>query len=83
MPSSIDDFCPPDRTTRAGSSRPACTRAILESLAFSYRVVIDPLEQVTGRRVDYIRIVGGGARNRLLNQFTADATGPPGGRGTG
>jgi rhamnulokinase len=53
----------------------AFTRAILESLAFKYRVVLRSLEEITGTTFDEIRIVGGGARNRLLNQFTADATG--------
>ena len=57
------------------SSPPAFARAILESLAMKYRVVLQSLEQLTGRRIDEIRIVGGGSRNRLLNQFTADATG--------
>jgi rhamnulokinase len=33
------------------------------------------LEDLTGRVIDVIHIVGGGARNRLLNQFTADVTG--------
>ncbi len=37
--------------------------------------MLESLEEVTGRRFDAIRIVGGGSRNRLLNQFTADATG--------
>jgi rhamnulokinase len=50
-------------------------RAILESLAFKYRAVLERLEELTGRRLTELRIVGGGARNRLLNQFTADATG--------
>ena len=54
---------------------PACARAILESLAFKYRVVLESLEAVTGSRFSQIRVVGGGSRNRLLNQFTADATG--------
>jgi rhamnulokinase len=54
---------------------PAFTRTILESLAFKYRAVLESLEQLTGRSVDEIRIVGGGARNRLLRQWTADATG--------
>jgi rhamnulokinase len=54
---------------------PAFTRAILESLAFKYRVVIEALDRLTGRRIEEIQIVGGGSRNRLLNQFTADATG--------
>jgi len=40
-----------------------------------YRVVLESLEEVTGRRFEQVRIVGGGSRNRLLNQFTADAIG--------
>ena len=50
-------------------------RAILESLAFKYRMVLRNLEQVTRRHIEQIRIVGGGSNNRLLNQLTADATG--------
>jgi len=53
---------------------PGYARAILESLAFKYRVVLESLEQLTGIPITEIRIVGGGSRNRLLNQFTADAT---------
>src|SRR5262249_12233857 len=37
--------------------------------------VLESLEEVTGRRFEEIRIIGGGSRNRLLNQFTANATG--------
>ena len=54
---------------------PSYSRAIMESLAFKYRSVLESLEELTGRRFDAIRVVGGGARNRLLNQYTADATG--------
>lgn len=54
---------------------PAYTRAILESLAFKYRFVVECLERLTGTHLEEIQIVGGGSRNRLLNQFTADATG--------
>jgi rhamnulokinase len=54
---------------------PSYTRAILESLAFKYRVVVDSLEELVGTPIREIQIVGGGSRNRLLNQFTADATG--------
>jgi rhamnulokinase len=54
---------------------PAYARAIFESLALKYRMVLESLEMLTGRQFTEIRIVGGGARNRLLNQFTADATG--------
>lgn len=53
----------------------AYARAILESLAFKYRFVIEAMEELTGAPIREIQIVGGGSRNRLLNQFTADATG--------
>jgi rhamnulokinase len=63
-------------TGQAEPASPAAyVRAILESLAFKYRVVLEALETLTGTHFDEIRVVGGGARNRLLNQFTADATG--------
>jgi sugar (pentulose or hexulose) kinase len=50
-------------------------RVILHSLAVRYREVLGTLEELTGRSIDVIHIVGGGSRNRLLNQFTADVTG--------
>jgi rhamnulokinase len=50
-------------------------RAILEGLAKRYREVLDNLESLTGRRLNVIHIVGGGSRNKLLNQLVANATG--------
>ena len=74
MPAAIDQFCA--RTHQPTPKSPAgYTRAILESLAFKYRLVLGSLEKLTGRRVERIRVIGGGAKNRLLNQLTADATG--------
>jgi rhamnulokinase len=74
MPVTIAEYC---RAT--GQPEPeeptAFARAILESLAFKYRAVLESLEELTGRRFDEIRMVGGGSRNRLLKQWTADATG--------
>lgn len=49
-------------------------RVALESLALKYRLVLERLEELIGRRLDPIHIIGGGTKNRLLNQFTADAT---------
>jgi rhamnulokinase len=76
MATAIAEYC---RTTGqpVPADPPACTRAILESLALKYKVVLESLEEITGTRFREIRVVGGGARNRLLNQFTADATGRP------
>jgi rhamnulokinase len=74
MPAAIDQFCV--KTHQATPQTPgAYVRTILESLAFKYRLVIRNLEQVTGQAIHQIRIIGGGSRNRLLNQLTANATG--------
>jgi rhamnulokinase len=51
------------------------TRCILESLALLYRVTLEEMEQLTGRTVTRLHIVGGGSQNALLNQFAANATG--------
>ncbi len=51
------------------------TRCILESLALEYRRVASQLDELAGRKSGVIHIVGGGSRNWLLNQFTADCTG--------
>ncbi len=50
-------------------------RCVLESLALLYRVEMDSLEKLTDRKLAVLHIVGGGSRNELLNQATADATG--------
>jgi rhamnulokinase len=74
MPGAIAAYC--RRTGQPQPSGPAAfTRAIFESLAFKYRFVLDALQDLTGTRITEVQIVGGGSRNRLLNQFTADATG--------
>jgi rhamnulokinase len=52
-------------------------RAILESLALKYRFVLDQLRAILGHPIDKIHVIGGGARNVLLCQLTADATGLP------
>ena len=48
-------------------------RIVLESLAMRYAEVLRGLEAATGRRIHALRIVGGGSKNDLLNQLTADA----------
>jgi rhamnulokinase len=50
-------------------------RCCLESLALTYRYTLGQLERVLDRRFDVLHIVGGGGRNKLLNQMTADAIG--------
>jgi rhamnulokinase len=50
-------------------------RCILESLALEYRWSTEKLRELSGKSLPVIHIIGGGSRNRVLNQFTADATG--------
>ena len=50
-------------------------RCIFESLAYKYSEVIALLTRVTGKKFDRVYVIGGGARNDLLNSFTADASG--------
>jgi rhamnulokinase len=70
----IDNFC--SRTHQPVPQDPGSyARAVLESLAFKYRIVLRNLEHVSGKRIEQIRIIGGGSKNRLLNQLTANATG--------
>jgi rhamnulokinase len=51
------------------------TRAVFESLALKYRAALDKLVELANKPVDRLHIIGGGGRNKLLCQMTADATG--------
>jgi rhamnulokinase len=76
MPARIEALC-----EATGQPAPvdagATVRCILESLALKYRRTLDALTHATGDAITTIHIVGGGARNALLSQWTADATGVP------
>jgi len=76
MPAKIRRFC-----AETGQPMPqgkgAIVRCVLESLALTYRRVLEQLEAVLGRQHPSIHIIGGGSQNRLLNQLTADATARP------
>ena len=73
MASEIRAFC-----VRTGQTPPdsagAFIRCCLESLALKYRWVVERLEEVRGKPLETIHIVGGGTQNKLLCQLTADAT---------
>ena len=49
-------------------------RCCLESLALTYHAKLEALESILGQRFDVIHVVGGGGKNSLLCQMTADAT---------
>ena len=58
-------------------SRGALVRCIFESLALRYRQVLENLDALTGHRAEALHIIGGGSRNGLLNQWTADSIARP------
>lgn len=72
----IREFC-----FKTGQTPPetkqAIVRCILESLALKYRMTVEGLETILGYRLPVLHIVGGGCKNKLLSQFTANAIGRP------
>lgn len=73
MPARVQAFCA-ETNQLIPQTKGEIARCVLESLALEYRWVAEGLEKVIGRPLPTIHIIGGGSRNRLLNQFTADAT---------
>jgi rhamnulokinase len=72
MPQKIATYC--SETGQVAPETPGqFVRCILESLALLYRVTLEELEQLTGRTVARLHIVGGGSQNDLLNQFASNA----------
>jgi sugar (pentulose or hexulose) kinase len=59
------------------ASREETVRCVLDSLALAYRRAVLAAQGLSGRHVDVVHIVGGGSRNELLCQLTAEATGLP------
>ena len=76
MTEAIADYC-----RRTGQPVPESVgqyaRCIFESLALRYRQVIDILKTQSPHPIEKLYVIGGGARNEMLNRVTADATGIP------
>jgi len=76
MPARIQEYC-----RRSGQPVPETkgevVRCVLDSLALKYRLVLDEMEHVLERPLESVYVVGGGTRNELLCQLSADATGRP------
>ncbi|CAL9365567.1 rhamnulokinase [Streptomyces sp. enrichment culture] len=76
MPERIAEAC-----RASGQPAPATpaeiTRCILDSLALAHRKAVTDAQRLAGQPADVVHIVGGGTRNALLCQLTADACGLP------
>jgi rhamnulokinase len=76
MTRKIRSFCEETGQPVPGSEG-EIVRCILESLALRYRQSLEQVETLTGQTFAGLHMVGGGIRNALLCQFTADALGRP------
>ncbi|MFJ3811637.1 rhamnulokinase family protein [Streptomyces sp. NPDC090073] len=76
MPGRIAEAC--RRTGQPEPRTPAeITRCVLDSLALAHRRAVSEAQALSGKSVEVVHIVGGGVRNELLCQLTADACGLP------
>ncbi|HEY3320435.1 MAG TPA: rhamnulokinase family protein [Planctomycetota bacterium] len=73
MPKKIADYC-----RETGQKPPEgvgeTVRCVLESLALLYDKTLKEFADATGRTFSRLHIVGGGCKNTLLNQLSANAT---------
>ena len=72
MPEKICRYCA-DTGQPVPQSKGEILRCALESLALRYRWVLDKLENMMGRSIRVVHVIGGGMQNELLSQFAADA----------
>ncbi|NVM03642.1 MAG: rhamnulokinase [Candidatus Helarchaeota archaeon] len=73
MPESIKNYCK-KTNQKVPNSIGEITRCIFESLAFKYKEVYGKLKEITKKSINIFHIFGGGSKNKLLNQFAANAT---------
>jgi rhamnulokinase len=76
MPERIAQACRASGQPVPGSPAEV-TRCILDSLALAHRRAVEDAQRLAGHPVDVVHVVGGGTRNALLCQLTADACGLP------
>jgi rhamnulokinase len=78
MPSRIISWLSSRGLAAPSPSAPAeVVRCVLDSLALAYRRAVLAAQSLSGRHADVVHVVGGGSRNWLLCQLTADAVGLP------
>lgn len=76
MPIKIQEYC--KRTGQyVPQTKGEITRVVMEGLALKYRQAIEGLEEIVGYKIPALNIVGGGCKNKILSQFTANAINRP------
>jgi rhamnulokinase len=74
MADKIQAYCR-DSGQKVPETQGEIVRTALESLAMKYRFTLERLEELTMKRLEPIHLIGGGTKNKLLKQFTANSTG--------
>ena len=74
MPKAIADYCRA-KGLNVPETHGQIFRAIQESIANKYKYVFETIERLSGAKIEEINIMGGGSKDAMLNQFTANATG--------
>lgn len=73
MPRRIREYC--EKTgQKVPETKGEIVRCIAQSLGFRYRYTIEGMEKVTGEKYNVVNIVGGGIKDKMICQFTANAT---------
>lgn len=73
MPKRIREYC--EKTgQKVPQTKGEIVRCIAQSLAFKYRETVEGMEEVTGNKYNVVNIVGGGIKDKMICQFTANAT---------
>jgi rhamnulokinase len=74
MPLAIREYCK-SNNQKVPESKGEIARCIYDSLVLKYKYTIKQIESVTGKQIEGLHIIGGGANNTMMNQLTADAIG--------
>ena len=76
MPLAIQEYCK-QTGQPVPENKGQIARCIYDSLVLKYKYTIGQIESVTGKKIEKLHIIGGGANNEMMNQLTADAIGIP------
>ena len=76
MPKAIVDYCK-QTNQPAPSNHAELIRSVLESMALKNKLILNELNTFSTEKIEKLFVIGGGAKNKLLCQFTSDAIGIP------
>jgi len=76
MVKAIVEYCK-NTKQKAPETHAEFIRCIFDSLALKYKFVLDTLRQIAPFPIEKLHVIGGGSKNKLLNQLTANAIGIP------